>query len=209
MFPITPAGLSPSRIINQHGQWIKQNVKRRAVSGWRGCRVSSVKLVGLARSGLAWSWFCQMTHLSISAASPSRDSSHHLALSSSTDPVNPNYIPPSRNNYPHNNQPLNMADPVPPTIASVADARLPRVTIQFCTQCKWMLRAAYVSNLPLTCQPTRPDKQPNHLTCLLIVRPRTPLNILHRPRRGRPAARHGWGLRRRDHHRDCHPCRHH
>ena len=25
-----------------------------------------------------------------------------------------------------------------------APARLPRVTIQFCTQCKWMLRAAYV-----------------------------------------------------------------
>jgi hypothetical protein len=23
---------------------------------------------------------------------------------------------------------------------------LPRVTIQFCTQCKWMLRAAYVSH---------------------------------------------------------------
>jgi predicted Rdx family selenoprotein len=24
---------------------------------------------------------------------------------------------------------------------------LPRITIQFCTQCKWMLRAAYVSLL--------------------------------------------------------------
>ncbi|CAK7264292.1 hypothetical protein SEPCBS57363_001006 [Sporothrix epigloea] len=39
-----------------------------------------------------------------------------------------------------------------PTGGSVAEQasapRLPRVTIQFCTQCKWMLRAAYVAYLP-------------------------------------------------------------
>ncbi|KAK4146933.1 Rdx family-domain-containing protein [Dichotomopilus funicola] len=33
-----------------------------------------------------------------------------------------------------------MAEPV---IEASLDPRLPRVTIQFCTQCKWMLRAAY------------------------------------------------------------------
>ncbi|KAL2201410.1 Rdx family-domain-containing protein [Corynascus similis CBS 632.67] len=33
-----------------------------------------------------------------------------------------------------------MADAAP---ASSSQPRLPRVTIQFCTQCKWMLRAAY------------------------------------------------------------------
>lgn len=27
----------------------------------------------------------------------------------------------------------------------LAPVNLPRITIQFCTQCKWMLRAAYVS----------------------------------------------------------------
>ena len=29
---------------------------------------------------------------------------------------------------------------------TLAPVTLPRVTIEFCTQCKWMLRAAYVSN---------------------------------------------------------------
>ncbi|KAJ4292298.1 hypothetical protein N0V88_005930 [Collariella sp. IMI 366227] len=29
------------------------------------------------------------------------------------------------------------------TTQGTVEARLPRVTIQFCTQCKWMLRAAY------------------------------------------------------------------
>ncbi|KAH6625033.1 Rdx family-domain-containing protein [Chaetomium sp. MPI-SDFR-AT-0129] len=33
-----------------------------------------------------------------------------------------------------------MAEPV---VETSLDPRLPRVTIQFCTQCKWMLRAAY------------------------------------------------------------------
>jgi hypothetical protein len=33
-----------------------------------------------------------------------------------------------------------MAEPT----QTAAEPRLPRITIQFCTQCKWMLRAAYV-----------------------------------------------------------------
>ncbi|CAP69019.1 uncharacterized protein PODANS_7_9760 [Podospora anserina S mat+] len=32
------------------------------------------------------------------------------------------------------------------TESTATTTRLPRVTIQFCTQCKWMLRAAYVSS---------------------------------------------------------------
>ncbi|CAH0049156.1 unnamed protein product [Clonostachys solani] len=31
----------------------------------------------------------------------------------------------------------------PPTTEQRVPARLPRVTIEFCTQCKWLLRAAY------------------------------------------------------------------
>ncbi|CAI6088906.1 hypothetical protein V2G26_013655 [Clonostachys chloroleuca] len=31
----------------------------------------------------------------------------------------------------------------PPTTEQSVPARLPRVTIEFCTQCKWLLRAAY------------------------------------------------------------------
>ncbi|KAG6007103.1 hypothetical protein E4U21_006365 [Claviceps maximensis] len=34
-----------------------------------------------------------------------------------------------------------MSTPPPPPIT--AEERFPRVTIQFCTQCRWMLRAAY------------------------------------------------------------------
>jgi predicted Rdx family selenoprotein len=35
-------------------------------------------------------------------------------------------------------------------------AAFPRVTIQFCTQCKWMLRAAYVSvHFHLSIRPVR------------------------------------------------------
>ncbi len=40
----------------------------------------------------------------------------------------------------------------PASDAASPDPRLPRVTIRFCTQCKWMLRAAYVS-YPLTRHP--------------------------------------------------------
>lgn len=37
---------------------------------------------------------------------------------------------------------------ISPSMASIAaiDAPLPRVTIQYCIQCKWLLRAAYVSH---------------------------------------------------------------
>lgn len=33
--------------------------------------------------------------------------------------------------------------------AATAPYPLPRVTIRFCTQCKWMLRAAYVGSSPI------------------------------------------------------------
>lgn len=38
--------------------------------------------------------------------------------------------------------------------SGAVSAPLPRVTIQFCTQCKWMLRAAYVSDQSLSCVTT-------------------------------------------------------
>lgn len=62
-----------------------------------------------------------------------------------------------------------------------SDVRLPRVTIQFCTQCKWNLRAAYVDP-PF---PTSPYfSHTNHAQ----VRPRTPPNLLDNPRRSLPPA---------------------
>ena len=45
---------------------------------------------------------------------------------------------------------------------------LPRVTIQFCTQCKWMLRAAYVCTSPYLPYPTR---APAHLPLSLPLSP--------------------------------------
>ena len=39
-----------------------------------------------------------------------------------------------------------MAEATATTPAEAGQFSLPRVTIQFCTQCKWMLRAAYVSS---------------------------------------------------------------
>ncbi|VUC20636.1 unnamed protein product [Clonostachys rosea] len=36
----------------------------------------------------------------------------------------------------------------PPTTEQSVPARLPRVTIEFCTQCKWLLRAAYPCATP-------------------------------------------------------------
>ncbi len=39
-----------------------------------------------------------------------------------------------------------MADNDYATPAAAGKQRLPRVTIEFCTQCKWLLRAAYVSH---------------------------------------------------------------
>lgn len=42
-----------------------------------------------------------------------------------------------------------MATPQPPKSTTTAQVHLPRVTIKYCTQCKWMLRAAYVSPSPL------------------------------------------------------------
>ncbi|KAM3539267.1 hypothetical protein ARSEF1564_007829, partial [Beauveria bassiana] len=36
-----------------------------------------------------------------------------------------------------------MADKEYVTPAEAGGQRLPRVTIEFCTQCKWLLRAAY------------------------------------------------------------------
>lgn len=39
---------------------------------------------------------------------------------------------------------LNQQSAIPLAEAHKAHVHLPRVTIQYCTQCKWLLRAAYV-----------------------------------------------------------------
>lgn len=44
---------------------------------------------------------------------------------------------------------------------------LPRVTIQFCTQCKWMLRAAYVSCSSILPVPRPNIREPVSLFCLV------------------------------------------
>lgn len=41
-----------------------------------------------------------------------------------------------------------MATTQPPKPTTTAQVHLPRITIKYCTQCKWMLRAAYVLPLP-------------------------------------------------------------
>ena len=54
-----------------------------------------------------------------------------------------------------------MADSNPPIRTAQSAVRLPRVTIQFCTQCKWNLRAAYVNHPPSLPPPPLPS--PLHL----------------------------------------------
>jgi len=94
---------------------------------------------------------------------------------------------------------------------------LPRVTIRFCTQCKWMLRAAYVSpnnlpplmdwpttltlhlnnnNMPSLSKPQLDTNSPSKKK----VRPRTAIHLLHCARRSRSAAGDGGCLCRGDCH---------
>ena len=81
--------------------------------------------------------------------------------------------------------------PQKPSTTTTTQVHLPRVTIKYCTQCKWMLRAAYV--LP---PPPPPPSPLSHTVSYIFseiiltrtVRPRTPLNIQHGPGRSRPPA---------------------
>jgi hypothetical protein len=78
---------------------------------------------------------CQMTHLKIPIWADIG------ASSSSTTLVNYNDY-----TYKRLTTPCRCIPMTEPT-QGAAEPRLPRITIQFCTQCKWMLRAAYVSLL--------------------------------------------------------------
>jgi len=91
-------------------------------------------------------------------------------------------------------------------VTAIENVALPRVTIQFCTQCKWMLRAAYVgsNSPPPSFSPFRkklatliiPKKKKNLSTHVgtQTVRTRTPLHLLHLPRRSLPPTFHWWYL---------------
>lgn len=61
---------------------------------------------------------------------------------------------------------------------------LPRIAIKFCTQCRWMLRAAYVRPIHVPSLPY-PDPFKNGLLCLDTFFWRSPLHIIrtwHLPR---------------------------
>src|SRR4051794_1839509 len=81
----------------------------------------------------------------------------------------------------------------PSTTEHPVPCPLPRVTIQFCTQCKWLLRAAYVRPhplLPLSPTTTVPYMYLEHTSDVTppAVRTRTPLHILRLPRRSSTTA---------------------
>lgn len=69
-----------------------------------------------------------------------------------------------------------MATPEPAYTAAVP-VRLPRIAIHFCTQCKWMLRAAYVSPQPhRSCtRPSNPaaQNQSTPKNCSQLSQPRS------------------------------------
>ena len=66
-----------------------------------------------------------------------------------------------------------MAEPT----QTAAEPRLPRITIQFCTQCKWMLRAAYVSLLPPTPRYFPPTS--HHVEYMLSLKAMPPSDTKH------------------------------
>lgn len=93
-----------------------------------------------------------------------------------------------------------------------AHVHLPRVTIKYCTQCKWLLRAAYVcsynprfsfsflnpsnnnsiSHPPLSLPVVIEIVQ--YVSNLHLVRPRTALYLLHVAGRSISRPRHRWRL---------------
>ena len=79
-----------------------------------------------------------------------------------------------------------MATNQPQKPTTTTQVHLPRVTIKYFTQCKWMLRAAYVFPPPPLSHTVSYIFSEIILT--RTVRPRTPLNIQHGPGRSRPPA---------------------
>lgn len=55
-------------------------------------------------------------------------------------------VAPIENTLESGNQPQSVQGPASSSESTaVSRVHLPRITIKFCTQCRWMLRAAYVS----------------------------------------------------------------